>query len=1182
MLWTKLWPRLDDCPRKIFSSAAVLVLLLFICPNSRLCSQISTGTITGTLTDPQGAAVVGVKVLIVQTNTNFQTTSETNSDGFYRTQSLQPGTYDVTYEASGFKTFVQKGLQLRVGDVLPVDAVLQLGQVTEQVQVTSEGTLLETENSSTSTVTEGDTLYKMPLYQRYVLNTLNLSPNVTMGGYAYGGSLSGFNVAGLRSTGTTVFEDGVFGNDPVESTGTDIKPVENSVGEVQLVTGTLPAEYGHTTGGVLTVAKKSGGNDYHGEGSMLGRTRSMTQRQFFNLYRTSQPQPGAPDGVPAFFYQLDGSLSGPISIPKVYNGKNKTFFYFGYQKLVEKKATAFTSQTPSPAELNGDFTFGGIGQQLYDPSTTRQVVCPSAGSFNGVSCATGATIWTRDPIPGNKIAPSMIDPVYAKLLSFNPWVAPNSAGSLTSTGPVSNYTWESRARTFYTDFSDRVDHQFTPELKAYTSYTYNYLSGLQRPTSVADPAFDYANGYISPLTQQNASAGLTKLFGPTSLNDLRVGFYRLHGFTISPSYDQNWASKIGIPNDSPLLFPTLSGTLASGNSTAPALNTTYGLGAQSPATQIREVWTFRDDFTKVMGTHALKMGYEFLYYEANYSQLGLPSGQFQFDNMTAGLQPSGAVIPNTGNQLAGLELGYVRQATFTSYLATWLPRDSVNSLYFQDDWKFSKSLTFNLGLRWSTESPFHTDHNQLSNFSPTTIDPLTGMMGAIVHPTGGLNQRDWKNFQPRIGMAWHPRERLVFRGGLGINTIDIRFPNALQQFDAYQSTFNQQQVAGNPSPIYRIDQFPGGINYPTLAAGSYTGVNASSRNIYWMDGHLHPGYAMNWNASLQYQLSNNNILKFTYQGSAGVDLIESWNVNVFPTSFAANDPALRSLATAAPQKYYPYPQFGAIDYMSNTGHSTYHSGTVQFQKRYSQGLVLNSYYTYSKALDDCDTDTGTCTGVAPVQDRNLNKGRAGYDRRHVFVTSFTYELPVGQGRKFANHSKFLDYLVGGYELAWIQSVETGNPFSVSFTNSPYNYYSTTIGNQVPNLTCNHPTMPQFGLGDDIGGNRFNQAGENAVLKVGCFAVPAPYTIGNAGRNIITGPGLLYSQMSAKKNFRLSERVNLQFRFDFQNVFHNYGFNAPNSVYSYTQPQLFGKITGDQTTASFDGQPLMNLMLKLSF
>jgi len=1132
-----------------------------------LGAQVDSATMTGTVIDPSGAPIAGVKVSVRETSTNFESHTETNSDGLYRVQALQPGTYDVSFEAPGFKHLVQSGLLLKVGDVLPVDVKLSIGQLTEQVEVTTHGTLLETETSSTNTVTEGETLYKMPLYQRYVLNTLNLSPGVTMNGYAYGGSLGGFNIAGQRSTGTTVFEDGVFGNDPQSSTGTDIKPVENSVDEVQVVTGTLPAEYGHTTGGVITVAKKSGSNEYHGTGSDLGRTRSMTHRQFFNFYRTSDPQPGSPNGVPAWFMQLDASLSGPISIPKVYNGKNKTFFFFGYQKLIEKKSAAFTSQTPTPAELNGDFTFGGAGQQLYDPSTTRQL--PNGN-------------WTRDPIPGNRIQPSMFDPVYAKLLTFNPWVPPNTTGTFTSTGPVGNYTWASRSRTFFSDYSGRVDQQFRSDWKLYGSYTYNYQSGLQRPTSIANLNFDGANGINAPFNQQNASTGATKLLGPTALNDFRVGFYRIRNDTFVPSFNENWAGQLGIPNDSPALFPSFSGTAASGNSTAPALNTAYGLTVPGPSRQIRQTTTFRDDFSKVVAEHALKFGYEFLYFQANYFQLGQPSGVFQFDNMTAGLQPNGQPIPNTGNVLAGLELGYVRQANFTTYTTTWLPQDAINSLYFQDDWKVTRKITLNLGLRWSTESPFHTAHGQISNFSPTAIDPVTGKLGGIIHPNSGLNNRDLKNFQPRFGLAWHPQDKLVVRGGFGINTVDIRFPNALQQFDEYQSQVAQQQAPGNPTPIYRISQGPGPISYPIRPDGSspFVGTNFSSRNIYWMDTNLHPGYVMNWNLSLQYQLGQNNLLKFTYQGSAGVDLVESWNNNVFPTSLGANNPALRAAAFSAPQNYLPYTQFGAINYMSNTGHNTYHSGTVQFQKRYSQGLVLNSFYTYSKALDDCDNDYGVCTGVAPVEDRNLNKGRATYDRTHVFVTSATYELPVGKGRRFLHQNKYLNFLIGGYDLAWIQTFESGNPFSFTFVNSPSNYFS--VGNQVPNLTCNGISMPQFGLGNAIGGNRFNQALENPVLPVSCFAAPAAFTPGNAGRNIVTGPGIMYSQVSAKKNFPISERVNLQFRFDFQNPFHNYGFNAPSSQLDLKNPQLFGKITGDQTTASFDGQPLMNFMLRLSF
>ena len=846
-----------------FTLAGTLAIGLLV-SMGMMSGQVSTGTITGTVTDSSGGLIPNAQVSAIEIDTNFETRLTTNADGYYRAQSLMPGNYRVTFQAQGFKRTVQSGIILRVGDVLPVNTILEIGQMTDSVQVAAQSTLLETETSSTGTVTEGETLYKMPLYQRYVLNALNLMPGMTMNGYAYGGSLGGFNIAGQRSTGTAVFEDGVLGNDPQSSSGADIKPVENSVEEVKVVTGTLPAEYGHTTGGVVTVVKKGGTNEFHGIAADLGRTRSMTHRQFFNAFKTSDPQPGAPNGVPAWFMMPDANIGGPVRIPHLYDGRNKTFFFFGYQKLIEKKSAAFTSQTPDPASLNGDFTFGGVGQQLYDPFTTRK-------DANG--------IYVRDPIAGNIIPKSRFDPVAAKILSLNPWIPPNTPGSFTSTGPVGNYTWGSKSRTFFEDYSTRIDQQFSPDFKMYGSYTYNHQSGLGRPTSIALPVFDGANGILTPFTQKNFSVGATKLFGPTALNEFKVGYYRARNDTVVPSYNQNWAQQLGIPNVSPLLMPSFSSTAASGNSAAPALNTLYGLTVPGPSRTIRETLSFRDDFSKILGTHAFKAGYELLYFRANFFQLGQPSGIFQFDNMTSGLQPNLAAIPNTGNLLAAFELGAVRAVNFTSYTSTWLPRDNINSLYLQDDWKVSKSLTLNLGVRWSTESPFHTAHGQISNFDPTAIDPVSGKVGAIVHPSGGLNTRSWHNFQPRIGAAWHPMDRLVLRGGFGVNTVDIRFPNALQQFDEYQALVVQQRDNTDPTPLFHLSQGPTPVAFNVRSdnTSGFVGTNYSSRNITWMDGNLKPGYVMNWNTSVEYQLGSNGLVKVLYQGSAGVHLVESWN-----------------------------------------------------------------------------------------------------------------------------------------------------------------------------------------------------------------------------------------------------------------------------------------------------------------
>lgn len=1146
--------------------------LLAAIASSCLTAQVDTGTITGRVTDSSGAVVPNAQITVVQPETNFKFDSATNADGLYRVQSLQPGAYTVTIRAQGFKTFNQTGVQLRTGDVLAVDATLEVGSTSESVNVTAQSPQLETETSSQGTVTEGDTLYKLPMYQRYITATMTIVPGLTVSTQGGTSGLSAYTVGGQRNTGTAMYQDGTFGVDPLASSLTVIKPIQNSVEEVKVLTGTLPAEYGHSTGGMIDVVMKSGTNEYHGSISAYGRTRIMTHRQFFNLYRSSQAQPGNPNGVPGIFLQPDASLSGPVRIPKLYNGRNKTFFYYGWQRLIEKKTQAYTSQTPTPAELNGDFTFGGVGQPIYNPYSTVQ-------NANGT--------WSRSPIPGNIIPPSMFDPVAAKILSYNIWKAPNMPGSFTSTGPVSNFTYDPPSRTYYTDQSWRLDHQFTDKFKIYGSYTRNYQNGLERPTSVQVAAFDGTTGYNAPFHEQNGSIGATWLISPTSVNDARVGYYRARNDTYVPSYGQNWPAQLGIPNDNNALMPSftaLSNALGAGTYTsAPGYTQLYGLTVNGPSRDIRQTYSYRDDFSKVVGTHAFKMGYEVLHFTADYWQLGQPSGQFQFENMTAGLQANGQPVPSTGNTLAGFELGAVAIATFNTYTTTWLPRDSINSLYFQDDWKFSPRLTFNLGLRWSTESPYHTAHGLASDFSPTAIDPLTGDMGAIIHPTGNLSTRDWKNFQPRIGLAWHALDKWVFRGGFAINTVDIRWPNALEQFDEYQALDVQQRAPGDPRPLFQLYQGPTPPTYNVQSdlAALYVGTNYGSRTATWMDGHLHPGYVMNWNATVEYQMSPNNLLKLFYQGSAGVDLVESWNINALPPNYGAGNPALQTAVFAAPQNYLPYPQFGTINYMSNTGHSTYHAATAQFDKRYSHGLVLDAFYTFSKAIDDCDTDYGTCTGVEPLTDRNLNKGRAGYDMNHRFVGSFTYEIPIGKGRHFLNRGGVLNAILGGYELAWIQTAETGNPFGFTYANNPNNEYPTSFGARVPNIVS-PPSMPQVGLGPLIGGNRFNEVLENPVININDFAYPAAFTPGNAGRNIVTGPAAYYSQFSAKKNWPIKERLNLQLRFDFQNPFHNYAFAAPTNSVDFTNPGTFGKITGETATANIQGEPLMNLMLRLSF
>jgi hypothetical protein len=1053
----------------------------------------------------------------------------------------------VTLQAQGFKTVVRENVDLRTGDTLALDSRLEVGALAEQIEVTGRPPLLETETSATGTAVEGTTLYKLPIYQRWTNSTFQLVPGMTQGGYAWGGNLGGYHVAGQRASSIGYFEDGVNAQDQ-ESGTQNIVSLQNSLEEVKVLTTALPAEYGHSAGGIMSVVKKTGTNSFHGTASTYGRTRSMTHRRFFDRCKTSQADQGC---VPqdSWFMLPDGSGGGPVVIPGLYDGRNKTFWFVGYQKLIEKKVNQFYATTPSLAMKEGDFTMGGIGNPIYDPASTKRL-------------ADGT--WTRDPVAGNIIPKSRLSPVAQKILSFDPWNAPNVSGSVLASGPNNNLLYDEKSRTFFEDYNGRLDHQFSSNFKIYGSYTYNHRNGIGRPSLIRLREFDGDNGNETPWTAQNYSLGKTWVISPTMINDARVGYFRSRNDKRVPSYGGDWPQQLGIPNVPPDLMPRFN---------------VYGLTVSGPNRWIGETLSFRNDLTKVVGTHAFKMGYELLRFRINSVSTSYPSGNFQFSGTTAGLQATGNTVPNTGNDFAGFLFGYVRQASFESELTSWLPRSAIHSFYFQDDWKFSPTLTLNLGLRYSNESAFSTKYGMMTNWDPgATDDVVNGAKGAFVHTNSPLNERDNNNFQPRIGLAWHPLPKWVFRGGFAVNTVDVKFPSRRGQFEEYMALANLQAPPGDPTPIFQIHQGPPSIPYVIRPNGTspYSGTNYGSRSADYWDPALRNPYVLNWNTSVQYEMTSSYLLELAYQSSAGVGLIERWQLNTFPVDFAANDPALRTKVFAAAQNYRPYPHFGDVLFRSNFGHSTYHSGTIKLEKRYSQGVTFITFYSFSKAITSQDGDNDG-SGVAPIQNRSLEKARAGYDRAHRYSGHVTYELPVGKGRRFMNRGGVLDYVLGGYEIAWVQSLESGNPVTFDFANSPNNYYPTFAGSRRPNVNGTPKVRDGW---RDVGPDRFNTNNANAVIEMSPFSYPEAFTPGNAGRNIVTGLPLVWSTASIKKNFQIAERFNFQVRLDYNNILKTFNFDPPTRQVDYKNPKAFGKISSDQRTANWGGMPIMNLQVSL--
>ncbi len=1102
--------------------------------------QAATGNIIGHVTDSSGAAIAGADVTATNPEKGLTFRTTTDAEGMFRFYYLAPATYTLTFAHAGFASAVRPGILLQSNETPSVDAQLSIGNVLQKIEVTAATPLLETATSTTGSVLAGHEMNQLPIMQRYTWMTMYLMPGVT--------SMNGFHIDGQRDRGIGYTMDGISGTDPGiggVATNTIMSTTQNAIQEVKLSSTVLPAEYGHSAGGMLSATYRSGTNDLHFEGEDRYVNNDMLHRAYFNL-----------GNAPFSYHELAGLVTGPVFLPKVYNGRNKTFFLFGWSMHHEKYNQSTFASVPTLDELNGNFSFAGLGYPIYDPATAHQV--------NGQ--------WVSSPFAGNVIPKSRFDPAVVKFLSYNPWDAPNNeagSGILTATGPQQNYGATSSYYSYRTRYDAKVDHYFSDKNRVFGRYSQVLNRAVGDQIGLNWRLLD-GTSVLTPSDQENSVISDTYVFSPTLINEARIGFNRRRQSRTPPGLDADWAQQLGIPNVSGVTFPTFVDS--NGN---PFFEATFPGGSYD---QVNQSYTLQDNLTLVRGSHSFRMGYEIIRTTENSLAASTPGGTFYFGGTGY------PFTPNTGNDFAAFLLGAVSKATFSTTLAEWLPRWWSHALYFQDDWVVNPRLTLNLGVRWSFETPFQTKYGQQSQFDPNAIDPLTGLPGAITHPTGSLGRNDWKHFQPRIGLAYRINNKMVFRGGFGLTTIDL-FTTALNQnFEEYSSNVTVQNAPGNPTPAFYLSQGPGAVNFNVLPNGTsqYVGTNYSSRTATRYDPNLRNPYAMNWNTTYQYQFASSWLMELSYQGSAGVGLLEAWNINGVPLNISTN-PAVLQTIYANYQNYRPFPNFGEIDMWSNFGHSTYHAGTIRLQKQFSGGLTLNSFYTRSKAIDDCDNDM-VCTGET-YYDRSLEKGRAGYDLANRSVTYVTYVLPFGRGRKFINGGGLKDSIFGGWSLTWAQTFQSGLPVTFTMAGSPYNYLP---GNTVAgNITGLRPDqilpnsqviVPNWTIGD-----RFNTSIENPMWNVNAFAYPAPFTAGTLGRNTINGPPLVWSQASIAKDLRIRERTDLELRYDINNIFKNPNFVNPSSIVNIGSPGLFGKPIATQGGwCCLGGQFVGTFVAKLSF
>jgi len=1012
-------------------------------------------------------------------------------------------------EAAGFQTHIRTGIELRAGESPRIDIILQVGTVNESVTVTGAAPLLQTEAATAMASLTNEVFMRIPVLQVRTWNILAYLPGVVQTGW------NSFNAVGQRNRAIGHILDGVSAKQPVIGTSTSVETLQTSMDvleEVRLLTSGIPAEYSRGGSGMLVAVMKSGTNDLHGSLEDRYLNNKLLHRRYFDVVKPS----------PTNVHWMSASATGPVVLPKLYNGRNKTFFVFGWLRHHEKASETSIERVPSEAMLNGDFSFGGLGFPIYDPSSTRLV--------------SGA--WVRDPFANNQIPPSRFDPVAKNFLSNNPWRKPNQAGYLEAGGPQQNLAMPTRVRYYLSRYDAKIDHQISSSHKFFARYNRDRNREFTNRGETA-LAWDIlvAGGVPKPSDIHGVAFSDTLTIGPRTINEFRAGMVRRKYTRDLQVYGQGWAQKLGIPNTLPDTFPQFNNLGFSD----------YPGGYQRT---VAEDFTISENLTKVAGRHTFKMGWEVIRSRYNGLDPDQPSGAYNMGGTDFPFRPQ------TGNGFAAFLLGSVTSATFTQSRATWLPRWWTHGLFFQDDFKPTRNLTLNLGIRWTYETPYRTKYGQQAQFDPTVKDPITGTLGAITHPKAALANRDLNNFQPRVGLAWKFRPDWVFRGSFGLMTVDLLSPATSLAFEEYFASANIQPPPGDPSIAFKLSQGPPVIPYTVNPDGTvqFAGSNYSARQATWFDPKMRMPYIMSWSGGVQWQFAPTWLLDLTYQGSSGVGLLNYWNINAIPLNIST-DVAVLDRIYAATQTYRPYPQFGEIRHYSNYGHSSYHSATVRFEKRYGHGMTLNSFYTYSKAINDTDGEAGV-SGIT-YYNRSLEKSVAGFDLRHRFVTTYTLDLPFGVRRKFMNRSGWRDRLFGGWMFTWSHTLQSGLPFTVSFANSPYRYLP---GSSRPNILT--PFDQAQVEGWQIGPNRLPASAQNPYLRPAAFAYPAAYTPGSLGRNTFRGPTLYWPQISMAKEWKIRERARFSLRWDMNNPFKRPQFSRPGSTYDARNLGAFGRFTGE--------------------
>ena len=1109
-------------------------------------AQNPNASVSGLVLDSSGAVVPGVSVQAINDATNVVRSTMSNSQGVYSIPDLLPGSYHIQLQKDGFKTVVKPGIVLLVQDARALNFTLELGAVSQVVTVRGGAPQVETQSAEVGTVVEQTEVHELPLNGRNFSQLLTLVPGTTPVSTAqwtagqWGlptATIAEPSLAGQWNRGTLFLTDGVINEDLTLSTYS-VPIVLDDIQEFKVQMHNDMAEYGGVLGGVVNIVTKSGSNRLHGSAYEFVRNNAFDARDSFLDEFRSSPSPFRQN-------EFGGSIGGPVVIPKLYNGRNRTFFFFAYEGWRYTKAAQSRYVVPTAAELSGDFSNSLLNQPIYDPATTVPDPNHPGEYLRTQFQYNGAT---------NVIPPNRLD---AKAVAFLKAYAgpPNLTGD-----PVHNAIVTAPNTNNSGQYDGRIDEQIGSKDTLFFAWsqmdinTTSAITNLMSGTSTATP--------------KTIRGGWNHSFGSNLMLDVRAGRSE------RPSAGYNAQNTVGISNMEGLGFASPGGSELTLASPWRSYGIQQGTPYDDPVDQVS------GNLAWVHGKHDLKFGLQYFFQGNNQNFPKYATYSFTNDTTNNPESPG-----TTGSSLASAVLGLPSSTNIFAIASILQSRVSSYHAYAQDQWKLRDNVTLTYGLRFEHRRPFspvagdfdagfvpNGDYwiglNQMPGLcsvvgkAPCLPEPLSQIPNGnhiVLSPYGKHwgPKPEWDDWSPRVGVAWRVNPRTAVRAGYTVvydplTGIEQDWKGILGSWPAAGGDWSISQWNQLGEPLTPIEQTFGKINAALPAADPFEQTN------WFFDPNRKDARSQQWNVEVQRQMTDNLALSVGYIGSHSdrLDVTGLWNTATTPgPGTPAQVNALR-----------PAPWLPSSNFMgTSSGSSTYNGLEVKLERRFAHGLNYLVSYTWSKIIDTgssgwFDAENGAGGGLQNYYDLKGSRSVASYDIPHVLSMSGIYELPFGLGKKYFNQHGVASMLLGNWQVNSIVELRSGQPYSMAVSGDVAN-----IGNTVswwnyarPNLVGNpkvaHPTSEEY----------FNPA---------AFAVPS-FSYGNLGRNTLRSASVYDADFSLFKNFRISEGMNLALRGEFFNLFNIQNFAVPDSLVGDPGE---GRVTSNVTTPR-----QIQLALRLTF